>query len=220
MRRAVGRRGRLEPGVRGSRRGSRRGWTSTTATARSPGPSCSSSWRGSTPSRSASRSPGASSCVSGERAIQETEGRVYQQLEIETGGFRRVIELGADVVAERAQASYDDGILRVELPLRTSPGDDARAHRGRGRWRLRSSTPATSRTRSARRPAAARRAAGAAAARHRRLPRHADAACGRPGALGQARQRHPLRRAPARAGRRRATRSWRSPAPATSTTSA
>ena len=57
--------------------------------------------------------------VTGERAIQETEGRVYQQVEIEAGTFRRVIELGADVAAERAQASYDDGILRVELPLQT-----------------------------------------------------------------------------------------------------
>ncbi len=45
------------------------------------------------------------------------EGRVYQQVEIETGNFRRVIELGADVDAERAEASYDDGILRIELPL-------------------------------------------------------------------------------------------------------
>jgi HSP20 family protein len=58
--------------------------------------------------------------LSGERAVQETEGRVYQQLEIETGAFRRVVELGAEVVAERAQASYEDGILRVELPLKTS----------------------------------------------------------------------------------------------------
>jgi len=58
--------------------------------------------------------------VSGERVVQRTEGRVYQQVEIETGGFRRVIELGADVVAEQAQASYDDGILRVELPLRAA----------------------------------------------------------------------------------------------------
>ena len=58
--------------------------------------------------------------VSGERAVQETEGRVYQQVEIEAGQFRRVVELGADVVADRAQASYDDGILRVELPLRTA----------------------------------------------------------------------------------------------------
>ena len=58
--------------------------------------------------------------VSGDRAIQETEGRVYQQVEIEAGSFRRTIELGADVVAEQAQASYDDGILRVVLPLRTA----------------------------------------------------------------------------------------------------
>jgi HSP20 family protein len=57
--------------------------------------------------------------VSGDRTIQETEGRVYQQVEIEAGTFRRVIELGADVIADRAQASYEDGILRVELPLRT-----------------------------------------------------------------------------------------------------
>jgi HSP20 family protein len=57
--------------------------------------------------------------ISGNRAIQETEGRVYQQVEIEAGGFRRAIELGADVLAEHAQASYEDGILRVELPLRT-----------------------------------------------------------------------------------------------------
>jgi HSP20 family protein len=55
--------------------------------------------------------------IMGERPVQETEGRVYQQVEIEAGRFRRVVELGADVVAERARASYEDGILRVELPL-------------------------------------------------------------------------------------------------------
>lgn len=55
--------------------------------------------------------------ITGERPVQETEGRVYQQVEIEAGSFRRVVELGTDVVAERAQASYEDGILRVELPL-------------------------------------------------------------------------------------------------------
>ena len=62
--------------------------------------------------------------ISGERPIQETEGRVYQQVEIEAGPFRRVVELGADVVAERAKASYEDGILRIELPLR--PQDASR----------------------------------------------------------------------------------------------
>ncbi len=70
--------------------------------------------------RSASRSSGRELVVSGERPVQETEGRVYQQVEIEAGPFRRVVELNADVVAEEAKATYEDGILRVELPLRTS----------------------------------------------------------------------------------------------------
>jgi len=56
--------------------------------------------------------------ITGERPIQETEGRVYQQVEIEAGRFRRIIELNADPVAEEARATYEDGILRVELPLR------------------------------------------------------------------------------------------------------
>jgi HSP20 family protein len=55
--------------------------------------------------------------ISGERKPQEGEGRLYQQIEIPNGPFRRVIELGADAVADRAQASYDDGVLRLEVPL-------------------------------------------------------------------------------------------------------
>ena len=55
--------------------------------------------------------------ICGERPVQETEGRVYEQLEIATGPFRRLIELGADVDAESARATYEDGILRIELPL-------------------------------------------------------------------------------------------------------
>lgn len=60
--------------------------------------------------------------ITGERALQETEGRVYQQVEIDTGPFRRVVELGADVDAEAATATYQDGILRVELPLAEPEG--------------------------------------------------------------------------------------------------
>jgi HSP20 family protein len=55
--------------------------------------------------------------ISGERKPRETEGRVYQQLEIERGDFAREISLGADVDAEQARATYEDGILRVELPI-------------------------------------------------------------------------------------------------------
>jgi HSP20 family protein len=56
--------------------------------------------------------------ISGERPVQETEGRVYQQVEIDSGPFRRIIELQVDVDPERAKATYEDGVLRVELPLR------------------------------------------------------------------------------------------------------
>ena len=55
--------------------------------------------------------------IAGERRTAEPGARVYQQLEIEQGVFRRVVELGADVVADDARAAYDDGILRVEVPL-------------------------------------------------------------------------------------------------------
>lgn len=56
--------------------------------------------------------------ISGSRAVRKTEGRAYQQVEIPTGSFRRAIELGVDVDAERARASYEEGMLRVELPVR------------------------------------------------------------------------------------------------------
>jgi HSP20 family protein len=56
--------------------------------------------------------------IAGERHMQESEGRVYQQIEIPSGSFRRVVELQVEVDAERASATYEEGILRIELPLR------------------------------------------------------------------------------------------------------
>jgi HSP20 family protein len=56
--------------------------------------------------------------ITGRRSGQDSEGRVYQQIEIDSGPFRRVIELQATVDAEAARATYEDGILRIELPLR------------------------------------------------------------------------------------------------------
>src|SRR5262245_23913545 len=55
--------------------------------------------------------------LTGHRDPEAGEDRVYQQLEIEHGPFRRVVALGADVDAEAAAAKYEDGVLTVELPL-------------------------------------------------------------------------------------------------------
>ena len=63
--------------------------------------------------------------IAGERRAQEASGRMYQQIEIAHGPFRRVVELGAEVEAEEASATYEDGILRVEIPL-AQPKDETR----------------------------------------------------------------------------------------------
>jgi HSP20 family protein len=63
--------------------------------------------------------------IVGGRPVQETEGRVYQQVEIPSGPFRRVVEFQVDVDADGAKATYEDGILRIELPLR-DPADSTR----------------------------------------------------------------------------------------------
>jgi HSP20 family protein len=55
--------------------------------------------------------------LSGHRRADEADGRVYQQLEIEHGGFRRVVSLGVEVDPDAARAVYRDGMLTVELPV-------------------------------------------------------------------------------------------------------
>ena len=55
--------------------------------------------------------------LAGERTAAPATGRIYQQLEIERGAFKRVVELGADVRGDEARAVYEDGMLRIELPL-------------------------------------------------------------------------------------------------------
>jgi HSP20 family protein len=59
--------------------------------------------------------------LAGRRGPAEAGGEVYQQIEIERGSFRRLIELGADVDADHVIARYEDGMLRVELPLLGRP---------------------------------------------------------------------------------------------------
>src|ERR1700742_1756246 len=60
--------------------------------------------------------------IVGRRALQETEGRVYQQIEIPSGPFRRIVELQVEGDGTRSVANYEDGLLVVELPLR-DPGE-------------------------------------------------------------------------------------------------
>jgi HSP20 family protein len=55
--------------------------------------------------------------LSGYRRPAGSRTDVYQQVEIARGQFRRVIELGADVRGQQAKATYEDGMLRIELPL-------------------------------------------------------------------------------------------------------
>ena len=70
--------------------------------------------------------------IVGERQVQEMEGRVYQQVEIPSGPFRRIVELQVDVDAEQATANYEDGILRIDLPLRDPNETTRRVPIGRG----------------------------------------------------------------------------------------
>lgn len=55
--------------------------------------------------------------LSGRRRAVVVEGGIYQQVEIERGYFRRVVELGAEIQPDQAKARYEDGMLRIELPL-------------------------------------------------------------------------------------------------------
>ena len=59
--------------------------------------------------------------LAGRRGAPVPEAELYQQVEIERGLFRRVIELGADVRSDQATARYEEGMLRVELPLLARP---------------------------------------------------------------------------------------------------
>jgi HSP20 family protein len=60
--------------------------------------------------------------LAGYRRPGDEEGRLYQQLEIEHGPFRRVVALGAEVDPAAARAVYEDGMLVVELPV-LGPGE-------------------------------------------------------------------------------------------------
>jgi len=64
--------------------------------------------------------------VSGRRERPQPEGAHYRQIEIEYGPFERRIELGEAVDADRAAATYEAGMLRIDLPLAPQPPQQAR----------------------------------------------------------------------------------------------
>jgi HSP20 family protein len=65
--------------------------------------------------------------VSGERLRERSDGRVYQQMEIEYGPFQRQVRLAEDVDPERARARYEHGIVTISLPVAEAP-QPARKH--------------------------------------------------------------------------------------------
>jgi HSP20 family molecular chaperone IbpA len=65
--------------------------------------------------------------VSGERRRPAVDGEAsYQQVEIEYGPFQRRIPLPDDVHPDRAEASYERGILTIRLPLAEKPPEPKR----------------------------------------------------------------------------------------------
>jgi HSP20 family protein len=59
--------------------------------------------------------------ITGERKRPKVQGRVYQQMEIERGPFQRQVRLVEDVDPERARASFENGVLTIELPVARQP---------------------------------------------------------------------------------------------------
>jgi HSP20 family protein len=59
--------------------------------------------------------------ISGERKRPQVQGRVYQQMEIESGTFQRQVRLVEDIDPKRARASFENGVLTIELPVIEQP---------------------------------------------------------------------------------------------------
>lgn len=55
--------------------------------------------------------------IAGERPREICEGRVYHQIEIEHGPFERIVRLPDDADLTEAEARYERGLLRIEVPV-------------------------------------------------------------------------------------------------------
>jgi HSP20 family protein len=59
--------------------------------------------------------------ITGERKRPKVQGRVYQQMEIESGPFQRQVRLAEDIDPAQARATFDNGVLTIELPVVEQP---------------------------------------------------------------------------------------------------
>jgi HSP20 family protein len=64
--------------------------------------------------------------IAGERPRARVGDEVWYRSEIEYGPFERELTLAFDVSVDDAEASYDRGLLRLELPLAPKPPRPAR----------------------------------------------------------------------------------------------
>lgn len=62
--------------------------------------------------------------VAGERIRPRVPGQAYQQMEIDYGPFERHVTLSEDVDYEAVQATYDQGLLTIVLPLAPKPAGE------------------------------------------------------------------------------------------------
>ena len=197
--------------------GSRPPSTSTTPATRR-GRSCTAELAGHRHRRtSGSRSAAAQLVIAGAaRAARGRGAASTSSSRSSTGRSGASSRSGADVDADAGA-----GDLRGRHPRRSSCRSRSRATGARrcrssarrSRVSIHDRANAGEDATSARQLDAARGAAGAAAARHRPVPGHADAAGGRPGALGPARQRRAGRQPHARDGRRASDPEIESPGP-------
>ena len=64
--------------------------------------------------------------IAGERRRPQVKERVYQQMEIDYGPFRRQIRLAEEVDPAGARATYEQGILTLHLPVVERPSAPGR----------------------------------------------------------------------------------------------
>ena len=57
--------------------------------------------------------------IRGNRQRKSGHGRTYQHMEIDYGAFERQIAIGESIEADAAEATYEDGLLSIRLPVAT-----------------------------------------------------------------------------------------------------